>query len=103
VVLVRIPQGLTVRPGFLARAEFALEQREDVLAVPAAAIGVSEGNAFVYVVNADTLARRPVQTGLTAGGWIEVTQGLAAGERVVSSGHTNLRSGAAVRVSETRL
>jgi multidrug efflux pump subunit AcrA (membrane-fusion protein) len=31
---------------------------------------------------------------------VEVRQGLAEGERVVTSGHTNLRPGARVRVSE---
>jgi hypothetical protein len=36
---------------------------------------------------------------MTAEGWIEVTRGIAAGERVVSSGHVNLRPGTAVRVS----
>jgi RND family efflux transporter MFP subunit len=97
------PRGVDVRPGFLARVEFALERRQGVLAIPAAAVGVSEGNAFVYVVSADTLVRRPVQTGLTASGWIEVVDGLEAGERVVSSGHSNLRPGAAVRVSDPQV
>jgi RND family efflux transporter MFP subunit len=94
------PPGMRVRPGFLARVEFALEQRNGVLAIPAAAVSVSEGRPFVYVVNADTLVRRPVTTGLTASGWIEIVNGLAAGDRVVSSGHATLRPGAAVRVSD---
>jgi RND family efflux transporter MFP subunit len=94
------PQGVQVRPGFLARVDFAIERREGVLAVPASAIGVSEDAQFVYVISADTLVRRPVRTGLTAAGWIEVVDGLAAGERVVSSGHVNLRPGAAVRISD---
>jgi RND family efflux transporter MFP subunit len=100
IELGRRPPGVDVRPGFLARVELALERRQGVLAVPAAAIGVSEGASFVYVVSADTLVRRPVETGLTAAGWIEVKDGLAAGERVVSSGHANLRPGAAVRVND---
>lgn len=94
------PAGVRVRPGFLARVDFALDQRRGALAVPAAAVGVSEGKPFVYVVSADTLLRRPVQTGLTASGWVEIVDGLAAGERVVSSGHANLRPGAPVRVSD---
>lgn len=102
VALGAPPAGVVPRPGFLARIEFALERREGVLAVPAAAVGVAEGAPFVYVVAADTLLRRPVRTGLTASGWVEVTHGLAAGERVVSSGHASLRPGLAVRVSEAR-
>jgi RND family efflux transporter MFP subunit len=103
VVLERIPSGIAVKPGFLARVELTLERRDGVLAVPTAAVAVTDGAPFVYVVQADTLVRRKVVTGLTASGWIEVQQGLAAGERVVSSGHTNLRIGSRVRVSEDRL
>ncbi|TFG47365.1 MAG: efflux RND transporter periplasmic adaptor subunit [Gemmatimonadales bacterium] len=99
-VLGPLPTGVVARPGYLARVEFALDSRSGVLAVPAAAIGVSEGGAFVYVVAADTLSRRPVETGLTTAGWIEITRGLEPGERVVSSGHVNLRQGARVRISE---
>ncbi len=103
VVLGRAPAGVVPKPGFLARVEFAIEQRRGVLAVPAAAVGVLDGETFVYVVDADTLLRRPVETGLTASGWIEVTRGLEQGERVVSSGHSNLRPGLAVKISEDRL
>ncbi|HSG81933.1 MAG TPA: efflux RND transporter periplasmic adaptor subunit [Gemmatimonadota bacterium] len=100
VALGRIPAGVEVRPGFLARVEFAMERRDGVLAVPAAAVGVSESGTFVYVVNADTLIRRPVETGMTAVGWIEITRGLDGGEQVVSSGHVTLRPGIQVRVTQ---
>ncbi len=98
-VLGSLPPGVIARPGFLARVEFALDSRSGVLAVPTSAIGVSDSGTFVYVVTADTLSRRPVETGLTTAGWIEITQGLEPGERVVSSGHVNLRPGAKVRIS----
>ncbi len=100
VALGRTPADVVVRPGFLARIEFAFDRREDVLAIPTSAVGVSDGGTFVYIVDADTLLRRPIDTGLTAAGWIEVEAGLEAGERVVTSGHVNLRPGMAVRVSE---
>jgi len=100
VALGRAPAGVEVRPGFLARVEFALDRNENALAVPAAAVGVSDGRPFVYVVDGDTLVRRLVETGVTAAGWIEVKSGLETGELVVSSGHTNLRSGTQVRVKE---
>ncbi|UCC71549.1 MAG: efflux RND transporter periplasmic adaptor subunit [Gemmatimonadota bacterium] len=100
VALGSRPPGVEVRPGFLARVEFALDRREDVLSVPASAIGVADGGTFVYVVDADTLIRRPVETGLTAVGWMEITRGLEPGEPVVTSGHVNLRPGAVVRVGE---
>jgi RND family efflux transporter MFP subunit len=100
VALGRRPPGVEARPGFLARVEFALDSRTDVLSVPASAIGVADGGTFVYVVDADTLVRRPVETGLTAVGWMEITDGLEPGEPVVTSGHVNLRPGLEVRVGE---
>jgi RND family efflux transporter MFP subunit len=99
VVLDRPSAGVEIRSGFLARMEFVLERREDVLAVPAAAVGVVDQTNFVYVVDAGTLSRRQIETGLTASGWIEVRSGLAAQQQVVSSGHMNLRDGMAVRIS----
>jgi len=64
-----------VRPGFLARVDFALQGKGEALAVPAAAVGVGEAGACVFVVDADTLVRKAVRTGLTAGGWMEITGG----------------------------
>ncbi|KPJ97232.1 MAG: hypothetical protein AMS20_17280 [Gemmatimonas sp. SG8_28] len=100
VALGPTPPGIRARPGFLARVEFALDQREAVLSIPTSAVGVSDVGTYVYVVDADTLVRRPVETGLTATGWIEIVDGLDAGEFVVSSGHVNLRPGTPVSVSE---
>lgn len=97
VALSRFPEGVAARPGFLARVTFQLDQRAGALVVPAAAVGVGEEGQFVYVVEADSLLRRPVTIGITAEGLVEVQRGLKAGERVVTSGHANLRPGVRVR------
>ena len=103
VALGRRPAGVEARPGFLARVEFALDRRTQALAVPASAVGVTNAGTFVYVVEEDTLAQKPVTLGVTVEGWVEVTDGVHEGERVVISGHTNLRPGARVRVSPSDL
>lgn len=103
VALGRRPPGVDARPGFLARVEFALDRRAQALAVPASAVGVTNAGTFVYVVEQDTLAQKPVTLGVTVEGWVEVTDGVHEGERVVISGHTNLRPGARVRVSPSDL
>lgn len=97
VALGRFPEGVAARPGFLARVNFQLDRRAGALVVPTSAVGVGEEGQFVYVVDADSLVRRPVSTGMTAEGLVEVQRGLEAGERVVTSGHTNLRPGVRVR------
>lgn len=88
-----------VRPGFLARVHFPLERRLDAVVVPASAVGASAAGPYVYVIAADTLERREVETGLTSQGRVEVLSGLAEGELVVTSGQLNLRSGARVRIT----
>jgi RND family efflux transporter MFP subunit len=99
VALGALPAGVVARPGFLARVTFHLDRRSGALVVPAAAVGVAEDGQFVYVVDADSLVRKPVTLGLSAEGYVEIQRGLTAGERVVTSGHTSLRPGARVRVT----
>jgi multidrug efflux pump subunit AcrA (membrane-fusion protein) len=99
VALRALPAGVAARPGFLARVTFRLDRRNGALVVPTAAVGVAEAGQFVYVVEADSLVRRAITLGITAEGFVEVTNGLARGERVVTSGHSNLRPGARVRVT----
>jgi RND family efflux transporter MFP subunit len=90
-----------VRPGFLARARFGIESRGDVLAVPAAAVGLGE-QSFVMVIGEDgVLERREVGTGVVRGEWREVIAGLEAGERIVATSPLDLAAGDRVRVVET--
>lgn len=90
-----------VRPGFLARARFAIEARSDVLAVPAAAVGLGE-QSFVMVIDGEgLLARREVETGVVRGEWREITAGLEAGEQIVATSPLDLAAGDRVRVVET--
>lgn len=90
-----------VRPGFLARARFAIEARANVLVVPASAVGLGE-EAFVMVIDADDrLQRRVVTTGVVRGEWREITGGLQAGERVIATSPLELAAGDRVRVVET--
>jgi membrane fusion protein, heavy metal efflux system len=59
----------------------------DRLAVPRSAVIDDGGQRVVYVqAGGETFARRPVVLGVVDGGWVEVTRGVAAGERVVSDG-----------------
>jgi RND family efflux transporter MFP subunit len=92
-----------VRPGFLARASFALGTRDGVLLVPAGALVSTGSSEAVFVVTDDGSAvRRPVATGLTSEGMVEVIEGLDPGERIVVQGAARLRDGAQVRVVEPR-
>ncbi|HEV2735971.1 MAG TPA: efflux RND transporter periplasmic adaptor subunit [Longimicrobiaceae bacterium] len=86
------------RPGFLARVSLALGQNQGVKLVPQSAIVQSAGETSVFVVKDGKAERRPVETGLTSRGQVEVLSGLEAGETVVTVGNNNVRDGAEVRV-----
>lgn len=86
------------RPGFLARITFDLAAREGVVLVSAAAIQGAGTQEFVFVVEEGRAVRRPVTTGLTSRGRVEVVEHLEPGEMVVVSGQNLLRDGAAVWV-----
>jgi multidrug efflux pump subunit AcrA (membrane-fusion protein) len=66
-----------------AAVTIVLEPRADVLAVPAVAVGRDRAERFVTVMENGTPARRTVRVGWTQGGWTEITDGLAEGERVL--------------------
>lgn len=86
------------RPGFLARATFALGVHEDVLLIPASALVGGQRSQAVFVVEDGRATRRTVAPGLASQGRVEILSGLSAGERVVTVGNNTLQDGAQVRV-----
>jgi RND family efflux transporter MFP subunit len=88
-----------IKPGFYGEARIALARREHVWALPAAAVRIDAGAAFVYVVASGTAHRAPVTIGLEDSGWVEIVDGLAGGEHVVTGAVSNLSDGAAVQVA----
>ncbi|QKD06402.1 efflux RND transporter periplasmic adaptor subunit [Mesorhizobium loti] len=70
--------------------------------VPTVAVQPSQKGPFVYVVKPDnTVEMRPVQVALTEGENSAISQGVKAGEKVVTEGQTRLKNGAAVHEGTT--
>ncbi len=100
-VEIDLPAGATqgVRPGFLARAQLLVDQRADVLAVPAGAMGQADSEHYVMLINDDMrLERRRVLPGVSRGGWQELVEGVSPGERVVATNPLDLNEGTTVRI-----
>jgi RND family efflux transporter MFP subunit len=69
--------------GMTANLDFLLGKKEQVLTVPKSAV-ITEGNTqFVFTVNAGTLSRKTIATGIEGDEFTAVTSGLQPGERVV--------------------
>ena len=67
-----------------------------VVLVPKTAIRTENNQSYAFVVNAGVVDRRGVRTGGADGDRLEVTAGLAAGERVILSPPSTLASGMTV-------
>jgi len=89
--------GRRLRPGMSATVTLVLAERAQALTVPSQAVFVTGGQAFVYVVKADsTVARAAVVLGTRLSDVVEVTAGLDDGQQVVTAGHQKLYDGARV-------
>ena len=92
------PQALLL-PGMFVTAQFAQAIDTSAFLVPQAAVTRDpRGQATVFVVGPGNRAvQRIVITERTQGPYWVVTQGLAAGEKVITQGLANLRDGAPVK------
>jgi multidrug efflux pump subunit AcrA (membrane-fusion protein) len=66
--------------------------------VPAAAIRSVDGRTGVFRIVEGRARFQPVKTGPQADGQVEVLEGLAGGERLISSSSGEIREGDKVRV-----
>jgi membrane fusion protein (multidrug efflux system) len=104
------PQG-ELLPGMFGRVEVSLGEQREVLIIPAPAISYASFGDSVFVLEppeqaeegSDALVARQqfVQLGEQRGDYVEVTRGLAVGERVASAGAFKLRNGAPVSLNES--
>jgi membrane fusion protein, multidrug efflux system len=97
--LVPNPEGL-LKPGMFMNVRLSRGEA-DVLVVPEESLVPEQGDVFVYVVGEGTVAKRKIITGQRRVGSVQVTDGLQAGERVVTEGTQKLRDGASVTVIES--
>ena len=89
----------TLWPGQFVNVRVLVQQQENVLTLPSAAVQHGPDGLFTYVVKADsTVEVRPLKIGEDSEGVVVVTDGLSAGERVVTSNQYRLQPGARVRL-----
>lgn len=92
-----------LRPG--SYAELALDLREipDALALPPQAVTSGPKGKSVFIIAQGKAKSVPVQTGITNGTWIEITNGLDGSEDVVVVGKRKLLEGSPVQASPFKL
>jgi RND family efflux transporter MFP subunit len=102
LVKVALPETAGLMPGMFGRASFAVGDSPSLL-VPAQALVERGGLRGVFLVDEAGLARfRWLRTGREWPDRIEVTAGLAAGERIVAAVDPGLREGDRIGGGEVR-
>ena len=88
-----------LKPGLFGRVEVLYDLHEDVPVIPRNAVITEDDLSHVFVINDEgSVSRRAIQLGFEANGQVEVTEGLAQGETVVTAGKGSLSDGTRVEV-----
>lgn len=78
-----------VKSGMFAQVMLGTQSRTGVLGIPMIAVLPKSGENIVYVINGENRVQAViVQTGLNDGAYTEITEGLQAGQKVVTRGNT---------------
>ncbi|HYK11822.1 MAG TPA: efflux RND transporter periplasmic adaptor subunit [Gemmatimonadales bacterium] len=89
----------TLWPGQFVNVRLELYTEKGATVIPSAAVTTGQTGTFVFVVNPDqTVTLRPVTVERTAGDLAVISQGIKAGETVVTDGQVRLASGSRVSV-----
>ncbi len=95
---VKLETPVALIPGMFARLQVGLETATDAVVVPGDAVLVMpNGEKVAYVLKEGKAQRRVVQTGLEAGGKVQVVSGIQPGETVVTAGNEKLKDGMEVK------
>ena len=89
---ISVDTGDTLRSGMYVEAEI-IAAEHDALAVPVTAIGSSPEGSTVMRVKDGLVEQIAVKTGIRDGGLVEITEGLAAGDTVVTKAGAFVRNG----------
>jgi RND family efflux transporter MFP subunit len=90
-----------LRPGMYGRGAIVLATHADAAVVPASAVIVSNGQAYLFFVAGEKAERRKVQIGVDGGDWLEILSGVKAGDEIVVAGADGLSDGTTIRASRS--
>jgi len=91
------PDG-TLRPGMFADVTVVLETIDDAIVVPSFSVVPTLDGQRVFVVDNGTAQPRNIVTGVRTDSTVQVTDGLALGDTVITSGIQDLRAGLPIRI-----
>lgn len=97
LVKARVPNpARLLQPGMFIEARLVTAVRPQAVVIPEEAVVPAEGSSFVWVAADGKADRRKVSLGVRTPGFVEVIDGVKAGEQVVTGGLEMLAPGAPV-------
>jgi RND family efflux transporter MFP subunit len=98
-VKIEIPnRGHRLKAGMFTRVTLYPKVHKGALVVPFKAVLQRDGKTGVFVIDEDRALFRPVTVGITDENEVEVIEGLAQGEEVISDGHYGMADNTKVQV-----
>jgi RND family efflux transporter MFP subunit len=95
---VKLDYPVAIIPGMFARLQVVIETVTDAVVVPGDAVLVMpNGEKVTFILKDGKAQRRAVQTGLEAGGQVQIISGVQPGETVVTAGNEKLKDGMEVK------
>ncbi|MCG8452481.1 MAG: efflux RND transporter periplasmic adaptor subunit [Spirochaetales bacterium] len=89
-----------IRPGQSVTVELVLKKLSDVTTIPSHAVVERRDGRGIFIAQDGVAEWRPVSTGTSRLGRLEVISGVTPGERVVVGGMESLTNGSSIRVLE---
>ncbi len=90
-----------LKPGMMMRISIPRDKRQS-LAAPESAVAMQGDSAFVYILKGQgqktMTEQRPVVTGVRQDGFVEIKEGVTAGEKIVADGLNKIQAGQSVHV-----
>lgn len=100
-VEVQVPnEGGLMRPGMYGHGAIITDVHKNAIVAPTVGVLSSAGKHYVFTLEGTKVKRRAVEVGVDGGDWLEITQGLGAGDQIVTAGTDALADGIEVRVQQ---
>ncbi len=94
---------MRLRPGMYARIDVVTTARDNVVMVPEEAIVPQGDDSYVFLYDNGKASYRKISLGIRQTGFVEATDGVKAGDRVITAGLLKLKDGAPVKeVAKTK-
>jgi membrane fusion protein (multidrug efflux system) len=92
----------SLKSGMFGRLDVVYDERADALVIPREALIEEDGETAVYTVKDGVAHRQPVSIGYSTGSKVEIREGLAEGDQVVTVGRAAVREGTKVTIIEAQ-